>query len=170
MRHVAPLIALFSAFAAPSAAQPSRSGELHAFLQERFADERASYPDTRYVAGWADVNADGRQEAFVYMMSGNYCGSGGCSLFIFTPEQASFYQMGHMTVTQTPIRVLNSRTRGWRDLAVGVSGGGTPARTMIMQHRGATYPGNPTTDGTMARGSPPGQMIIANSDRARRLF
>src|SRR5690349_351518 len=97
-------------FAASSAhAQPSRDAALHAFLQERFADDRANYPDTRYVSGWADLNGDGRPEALVYMMSGNYCGSGGCTLYIYTPEQGSFYQHGSMSVTNLPVRALNSR-------------------------------------------------------------
>lgn len=170
MRMCAMTTAVLAILAAPAAAQPSRDAELHAFLQERFAEDRADSPDTRYVAGWADVNADGRPEAFVYMMSGNYCGSGGCNLYIFTPEQGSFYQMARMTVTQTPIRVLNSRTGGWRDLAVGVGGGGMRAHNVILRHQGGTYPGNPTTDGTAARGNPPGLLVIANSDGARRLF
>lgn len=151
-------------------AQPSRNAELHAFLQERFAEDRANFPDTRYAAGWADVNGDRRPEAFVYMMSGNFCGSGGCSLFIYTPEQGSFYQMAHMSVTQTPVRVLNSRTRGWRDLAIGVSGGGTRARTVLMRHAGGTYPGNPTTEGRTLRRIPPARVVIAADDRGRRLF
>lgn len=170
MRRLASLIVALAGLAAPATAQPSRNTELHAFLQERFAEDRSSYPDTRYAAGWADVNGDGRPEAFVYMMSGNYCGSGGCALFIYTPEQGSFYQMAHMSVTQTPVRVLNSRTRGWRDLAVGVSGGGARARTVMMSHVGETYPGNPTTDGRPLRGTPPGQVVIAADDRGRSLF
>ena len=75
------LAAALMAVAAPASAQPSRDAELHAFLQERFAEDRANYPDTRYASGWADLNGDGRPEALVYMMSGNYCGSGGCDLY-----------------------------------------------------------------------------------------
>lgn len=171
MRHIVPLIAAVSTLVAPATAQPSRNAELHAFLQERFAEDRASFPDTRYAAGWADVNGDGRPEAFVYMMSGNYCGSGGCNLFIYTPEQNSFYQMTRMTVTQPPVRVLNSRTRGWRDIAVGVSGGGSRARTVLVPHAGATYPGNPTVAParTLTR-VPPGTVVITADDRGRPLF
>lgn len=151
-------------------AQPSRDAALHAFLRERFAEDRTSNPDTRYAHGWADVNADGRPEAFVYIMSGNYCGSGGCDLFIYTPEQGSFYQMARTSVTQTPVRVLNSRTRGWRDIAVGVSGGGTRARAVLLTHQGGTYPGNPTTDGRTLQRIPPGQVVIGADPPTRPLF
>lgn len=159
-----------TALAMPVAAQPSRDAELHAFLQERFAEDRTSFPDTRYAHGWADLNGDGRPEAFVYLMSGNYCGSGGCDLFVYRPEQGSFYQVTRTSVTQPPVRVLNSRNEGWRDIAVGVSGGGARARTVILQFRGYGYPGNPTTDGTTARGTPAGRVVIAATDRGRPLF
>ena len=156
--------------AAPAAAQPSRNADLHAFLQERFADERTNDPGLRYASGWADLNGDGRPEAFVYMMSANACGSGGCDLYIYTPEQGSFYQAAHTSVTNPPVRVLNSRTGGWRDIAVAVSGGGARARSVLLAHQGGTYPGNPTTDGRDLRGTPAGQVVIAAADRGRPLF
>lgn len=165
------LAALLALAAAPLAAQPARDAALRAFLQERFAEDRAAYPNTRYAAGWADLNGDGRPEALVYMISGAYCGSGGCTLFIYTPEQGSFYQHGSLSVTSLPVRALNSRTRGWRDLAVGVSGGGTPARTVLVPHGAITYPENPTVaPARTLRQVPPGQIVIAADDRGRLLF
>jgi hypothetical protein len=60
-----------SLFASPLAGQPSSDDQsLRAFLQARFHDDRANYPDTRYVTAWADLNRDGRPEAFVYLISG----------------------------------------------------------------------------------------------------
>jgi hypothetical protein len=159
------------ALAAPAAAQPSRDSVLHAFLQERFADERTSYPDTRYAHGWADLDGDGRPEAFVYMMSGNHCGSGGCGLYIYSPEQGSFRQRARMSVTNPPVRVLNSRTGGWRDIAVAIGGGGYRASTALLTQRGGTYPGNPTVPPARTlRRVPPGQVVIAANDRGRPLF
>lgn len=165
------LLALFALlFPAAAVAQPSRDGELRAFLQERFAEDRTSYPDTRYAHGWADLDGDGRQEAFVMFFSGNYCGSGGCDLFIFTPEQGSFYQLARTSVTRPPVRVLNSRTGGFRDIAVGVSGGGTPARTVLLAQHGDTYPANPTTEGRTLHRVPAGRVVIGADDRGRPLF
>lgn len=171
MRTLLPIALAMAALAAPAAAQPSRDADLHAFLQERFADDRANFPNTRYAHGWADLDADGRPEAFVYMMSGNYCGSGGCSLYIYTPEQNSFLQAARMSVTQTPVLALNSRTGGWRDIAVSVSGGGARARTVLLARRGGTYPGNPTVaPARTLRQLPPGQIVIAAEPEARPLF
>ena len=162
---------VMAAIAAPGGAQPSRNAELHAFLQERFAEDRTNDPDLRYASGWADLNGDGRPEAFVYLMSAHACGSGGCDLYIYTPEQSSFHQLARMSVTNPPVRVLNSRTGGWRDIAVAVSGGGIPARTVLLAQRGGTYPDNPTVPPARTlRRIPPGQVVIAAADRGRPLF
>jgi hypothetical protein len=155
--------------AAPAAAQPSRNAALHAFLQERFGEDRTSYPDTRYVVAWSDLNGDRRPEALVYVISGNYCGSGGCTLFIYTPEQGSWYQHGSLTVTNSPIMVLTTRTNGWRDLAVRVAGGGARPHIAIVRHGANTYESNPSI-ARAARRAPAGRVVIAASDRGRRLF
>jgi hypothetical protein len=164
------LVMALASVASIAPAQPSRDAALHSFLQERFAEDRTSFPDTRYAHGWADLNGDGRAEAFVYLMSGGYCGSGGCNLFIYTPEQNSFHQLARTSVTQPPVRVLNSRTNGWRDIAVGVSGGGTRARNVLLTQRGGTYPGNPTTAGRALPRVPAGQIVIAAEPDGRPLF
>lgn len=164
------LAAAIAFLAAPAAAQPNRDSELHAFLQERFAEDRTDAPDTRYAHGWADLNGDGRPEALVYIMSTTFCGTGGCDLYIYAPRQRSFQQLARMSVTNPPIRVLNSNTGGWRDIAVFVAGGGTRARTVLLRQRGGTYPGNPTTAGVALRRVPPGRVVIGANDRGRRLF
>jgi len=161
----------FTLFAAPAGAQPNRDPALHAFLQERFAEDRASFPDTRYAHGWADLNGDGRPEAFVYIMSGNYCGSGGCNLFIYTPEQNSFHQLARMTVINPPVRVLNSRSRGWSEITVGVAGGGARAGTALLQYGRYSYPENPTVaPARRIYGERRGQTVIAAEPQSRPLF
>lgn len=169
-RHLL-VLALVGTSVAPAAAQPSRDAELHAFLQERFAEDRAAFPGTRYVHGWADLNDDGRPEALVYLISGNYCGSGGCRLFLYTPEQGSWYQKGALTVTNPPVMVLNTRSNGWRDLAVRVSGGGARLHMALVPHGEWTYAPNPSV--APARRLPRGQAgrtIIEAGDRGRPLF
>ena len=171
MRRAAFALAALLAWPASLPAQDARGQALHGFLQERFADDRADYPDTSYASGWADLNGDGRAEAFVYLISPNYCGSGGCNLYIFTPEQNSYYQLARMSVTNPPVRVLSSRTGGWRDLAVTVAGGGGRAREVLLRQQGGTYPDNPTVAParTLPRGTA-GETVIAADDRGRPLF
>ena len=171
MRRAICALAALLAWPAALPAQDPRDAALHRFLQERFADDRAAYPDTRYASGWADLNGDGRAEAFVYLISPGYCGSGGCNLYIFTPEQNTFQQLARMSVTNSPVRALNGRTGGWRDLAVTVAGGGERAREVRLRQQGGTYPGNPTVAParTLPRGTA-GETVIAADDRGRPLF
>ena len=46
----------------------------------QFRDARETAPDSRYVVAWADLDGDRRDEAIVYLLSRDYCGTGGCSL------------------------------------------------------------------------------------------
>lgn len=121
------------------------------------------------MAAWADLNGDRRPEALVYLISGNYCGTGGCTLFIYTPEQGSWYQHGSLTVTNPPIMVLNTPTRGWRDLAVRVRGGGARPRMAIVRHGRITYESNPSLAAALRR-TPAGRVVLADGNRGRRLF
>src|SRR3954469_6390334 len=107
-----------SLLTAPSlAAAPTSPAErLHAYLQSTFADARREWPDTTYVAAFADLNGDGRDEALVSPYSGRFCASGGCALYIYTPAGRSWRQVAELTIVNAPVRLLNSRPRGWRDL------------------------------------------------------
>jgi hypothetical protein len=64
----------------------------------------------------ADLDGDGRSEAFLYLTDGDYCGSGGCTLVVLAPKGSSYRVVLRSTVTQLPIRVLPTSTRGWRDI------------------------------------------------------
>ena len=57
-------------------------------------------------------------------MPGLFCGSGGCALYIYTPDGASWRQVDELTIVGESVRLLATRTRGWRDLAVQIRGGG----------------------------------------------
>lgn len=115
----------------------------------------------RYVDATVDLNSDGKKEVLVYVVGRNWCGSGGCPLIILTPEASSYRVVTKTTVTRTPIRVLDGTSSGWRNLGVGVSGGGTPGYEAELSFDGNSYPRNPTapparrTDGTL-----PGRLLI----------
>jgi len=169
------LLALaFSLLAAPLAAQrrapPPPAETFHAFLQSTFADARREWPDTSYVAAFADLNGDGRAEALVSLQSGLFCGSGGCALYIYTPAGRSWRQLAELTIVNAPVRLLNTRTRGWRDLAVSVRGGGfeVPGEVRIA-YDGRTYAENPSLAPRLRRGTP-GRVLIGDDGESRRLF
>jgi len=172
MRRAGPLLACLLWMSAGSGlhAQPSADDRsLHTYLQARFHEDRETWPDTRYVAAWADLDGDRRPEALVYLISGDFCGSGGCNLMIFTLEGRSWRQVADMTVTNPPIRLLATSSHGWRDLAVTVAGGGARAHEALIAFNGRSYPRNPSMGRTLRRGVP-GRVLISDGDQGRPLF
>jgi len=151
-------------------AQPTREQSLHHFLQTALADARAEWPDTTYVSAFADLNGDGRDEALVSLYSGLFCGSGGCALFIYTPAGGSWREIAELTIVNAPVRLLATRSRGWRDLAVSVRGGGMeiPYEARI-RFGGRTYASNPSLSPRL-RGRAPGRVLIADDSPSRPLF
>jgi hypothetical protein len=153
-------------------AQPSRDRSLRAFLQNQFRADREYYPDTRYVSAWADLNGDDRAEAIVYLLSGGHCGSGGCGVYVYRQMGRSWRRIAHMSVSNPPIRLLATRSRGWRDLGIRVRGGGIGrGYEARLSFDGARYPLNPTTPPAERLRRPvPGRVLISEEDRGRRLF
>jgi hypothetical protein len=122
----------------------------------------------RFVAAFADLNDDGRQEAIVYLTSSDWCGSGGCTTLILTREGDSWRLLTEVTVTRPPIRALALKSNGWRSIGVWVQGGGVqPGFEAELRFDGKTYPQNPTTpparplaeraEGETLIASPPGR-------------
>jgi hypothetical protein len=94
-----------------------------------------------------DLDQDGTPELLV-LLDGNYdCGSGGCSFRVYRRGKEGLRKVSGSTVTRLPIGVLESTSQGWRDLTVGIGGGGLdagPSRA-ILRFNGEHYPLNPTT-------------------------
>ena len=133
--------------------QSVREKRLKKFLQAyegnpSATDERT----TRYAAAFVDLKDDGTQEVIVYLISTQWCGSGGCTSLILEPKGSSFKVITRTTITRLPIRVLSEKTNGWHDLGVGVGGGGIRlGYEARLRFNGKKYPGNPS--------SPPAQRL-----------
>ena len=168
MRQAVALVALLASW--PAAAQPAGERSLHSFLQTTFADARTEWPDTTYVSAFADLNDDGRDEALVSLYSGLFCGSGGCALYIYTPAGGSWREIAELTIVNAPVRLLTTRSHGWRDLAVSVRGGGMeiPYEARI-RFDGRTYASNPSMAPRL-RGRASGRVLIADGAESRSLF
>ena len=86
--------------------------------------------EARHVSSykWAEVhlNGDGQAEQFVYATYSDFCGSGGCTLFVLQRQPVGYRVILRSTVTQLPIRLFATSSHGWRDLAVGVPRGLRP--------------------------------------------
>jgi hypothetical protein len=119
---------------------------LKKFLQD-YARQNQADDDktTRYVHTFFDLNSDGKDEAIVYLVGREWCGSGGCSTLVLASEASSYKVVTELTVTQLPIRILPGTSNGWCNLGVWVQGGGIqPGYEAELRFDGKSYPENPT--------------------------
>ena len=155
---------------AAAAAQTSRADSLHAFLQATNADARENHPDATYTAAFADLNGDGRDEALVWQHATLFCGSGGCGLYVYTPEGESWRQVNDLTIIGEPVLLLRSRTRGWHDLGLLVRDGGMDMPYQVrVRFNGREYDGNLSIRVPRGRHLD-GRVLIGQRAPSRRLF
>lgn len=130
------------------------SDPIDAFVQQKLQT-------SDYTRADADLNGDGRPETFVYVTDQSYCGSGGCTLVVLSPRSGTYRVVLRSTVTQLPISVLPTSTRGWRDVGVTVAGGGITRPHMArLRFNGSHYPGNPTVAPAVPLSRPTGKVLI----------
>lgn len=87
-----------------------------------------------------DLNNDGQLDLIIQPNGGNYCGTGGCTTFVFKNTGKNFELVNEISLTRD-LYVLSSNTNGWLDLATLQSGGGMPeAKYKKLQFDGAKYP------------------------------
>ena len=115
MRRTSTLLAL-TVLSAPAQAVAGPTAQVDAYV-------RRGLHVSSYQWAEADLNGDGQAEQFVYATAGDFCGSGGCTLFVLQRQPVGYRVVLRSTVTQLPIRLLATSSRGWRDVGVGVSGG-----------------------------------------------
>jgi hypothetical protein len=127
---------------------------------------------TRYLAVFRDLNGDGIPEAMVYLIGQQWCGSGGCHLFILQKSGGSWKTVTSMTITNPPIRVLDSKWNGWHSLGVRVQGGGIqPGYEAELRFNGKSYPKNPSVPpARRAAGDLAGEVVIKDSDNPKLLW
>jgi hypothetical protein len=136
------LVSGWTALAAPNVAQlPS---DVRDAIRERYLSADG---DTRYLDGAVDLDADGQTEVIVHVASLAACGTGGCPTLVFTHLASGYRLHSVITVSNPPIRVSSSISKGWRNLIVRAGGGDAPAQDVELSFDGKTYPGNPTVSG-----------------------
>ncbi|MCL9773652.1 hypothetical protein [Vibrio methylphosphonaticus] len=96
----------------------------------------ASPQDFQYKAGAIDLNLDGRDEIMVLMQGSYFCGSGGCTAYLFNDEGE---QLNRMTVVREPVLVSERRSNGWKDFYVW-----SEESLRTMSYDGVSYPKNPS--------------------------
>jgi hypothetical protein len=107
-----------------------------------------------YALGFADLNDDGKNEAIVYLTTPEWCRTGGCMALVMTPEGTSYRVVGELLSVYMPIRVLNTKSKGWRDLAVNAGG-----REAAISFNGVRYPGGWYAQKQLPKDAP-GKVVI----------
>jgi len=93
----------------------------------------------RYIYGRVDLNADGRDEVFVYLLGSIFCGTGGCDLLLFTSGDNGYSPVSSFPISRLPVIVSPNRTEGWNDLYRPESGGGAAPSYVKHSFDGERY-------------------------------
>jgi hypothetical protein len=127
---------------------------------------------TRYVLAFRDLNVDGTPEAIVHLIGKKWCGSGGCSTLILTPDGSSWRIVANIRITRPPIYVLADMSNGWRSVGVWVQGGGIqPGYEAELRFDGKTYPKNPSVPpARRLERKPEGEVVIPSTQDATLLY
>lgn len=100
----------------------------------------------QYATAETDLDGDGTPEVLVYLGGPMFCGTGGCNLAVLKRQDGDLIQVSETSVVQLPVGVLDSKSHGWRDLAVSVSGGGMAEGVSRLRFTGRRYPGNASAE------------------------
>jgi hypothetical protein len=115
---------------------------LKEFLQEKLRDPY-DYEELRYSAATAVLHDD-IKGVVVHLSGRSYCASAGCGALLLEPDGVTFRVITELSITGLPIRVLQSRTNGWRDITVLATGVGISAHRVVLKYDGHTYPDIPS--------------------------
>ena len=107
-------------------------------LAKAIADQTGT-ADNKFVDKMIDLNGDGVLDAIVLLQGMDWCGSGGCTMMVFEGGKDAMTFKSKSTVTDTPIRVAGTKTKGWSDLIVSSDG---KDRKLVFD--GNKYPSNPS--------------------------
>jgi uncharacterized protein len=98
-----------------------------------------------FLADYIDLNDDGILDALVLLTGRDWCGTGGCTMLVFQGQGKDFRLVSSSTLIHPPVTVSDTKTNGWRDLIVDVSGGGATPSKVALTFNGTGYPDNPST-------------------------
>lgn len=109
------------------------------------ADANGGFSESpRWLMRRIDLNGDGTEEAVAYVIDRNFCGSGGCSLYVLTQQGGAWTISDEIGPAQLPIWQLDPGADGWAALGVSIRGGGAKPAMMSVPHDSNGYADNPT--------------------------
>ena len=156
------LVLMCCAFASDGVAQNRKLSPQEAAVQKlvkSYADEK-KVAGTTYALAFVDLNDDGNKEAIVYFTNYGWCLTGGCTTMILTPTKTpnktgeSYEIMSMLWALYPPIRVLETKTNGWHELASAIPGGES-----AISYNGTQYPGGWYAARRLPKGTP-GKLVL----------
>ena len=93
----------------------------------------------RYLYARFDLNGDGNQETFAYLLGSIFCGTGGCNLMLFVEGEGGYTLINNFPISRLPVLVSDQETEGWKDLIRRESGGGAPPSLVRHSFDGQKY-------------------------------
>ena len=93
----------------------------------------------RYLHGCFDLDGDGTDEVFAYLLGPVFCGTGGCDLLLFVDGDQGYTLINDFPISRLPVLVSDERTGGWSDLFRLESGGGAPPTYVRHAYDGVRY-------------------------------
>lgn len=88
-----------------------------------------------------DLNNDGLQDAIIYFKTpyGQWCDVHGCTLLILRGHPDGFSVLGEIQSIRPPFHISKSKTSGWQDIGVYVSGKSESAHMALLSYDGKQY-------------------------------
>jgi hypothetical protein len=90
------------------------------------------------------LNGGGAKDVVVYLTGERLCASGGCTTLVLAPKGGGYEVVSRIVLSQLPIRVMATRSHGWRDLELSVADGSAPGTETRLSYDGKSYPANPS--------------------------
>lgn len=164
-------VAILSVLCATSfATAQSKPDQLTEFLQNYVGAPVGETKTTRYSAAFVDLRDDGTREVLVYLSLGGWCGTGGCTMLILAPEGTSYRVITKVPAARLPIRVLDTKSNGWRDIGlVARKSGVEPLYEAILSFDGKSYPGS-VLEARESNGKVPGKTVVPTTMPDKPLY
>ncbi len=142
--------------------ETKRNLKLEEAIKKEF-DLNQDSGNIKYYYNKIDLNGDGIPEVFVHLVGPFVCGTGGCSGVIFKQENGEYKVLSRFSLVNNPVIVSNTKTKGYRDLIMYVSGGGIKSFYAWVKYDGKGYPMNPSIQPKVETGTKvDGVAIIAD--------
>lgn len=106
----------------------------------------------KFIYSEYDLNQDGKNEIFIGLTGGYFCGSGGCTVLLLDSNRDLITKF---TVADYPFTVLSSTTNNWKDLIVRSRG-----KQHILKFNGKAYPSNPSIQPEFSEKSIQGDQVL----------